>query len=155
VLTWDSPRGDLDLLLTLAGEETCSVYGCFFGNCTVGDQRADFDDSGGVSGGDPVLVDDDFGLGPEVLRLPFAGIGDRLEIGVFSQPPSTNPTVQATVAVFSRGQSVGKLSQTMGPNTFWNTLTVDGTADGVTVVGSGTTCAVGQWICTTVAGACN
>jgi hypothetical protein len=152
-LTWDSTRGDLDLHFSLEGEETCSVYGCYFGNCTD-PTRADFDDSFDRSVGDPVLVDDTFGSGPEVVRLARGAAGARYVVGVFSQPPSTNPTTTATVQVFAGTRLVTSFTQTLAPNTFWNVATIAGGATTTATAHPTGTCPVGSWICTTTAGAC-
>jgi len=124
-------------------------------NCLAGDQRADFDDSFDVSPGDPILVDDDFGFGPEVLRLPVLPRGRRLVAGVYAQPPSTGPVTTATVRVISRGRAVTTFSATLSPDTFWNAATLDVGATGVvTATAAAGLCPVGGWICTTPAGAC-
>lgn len=120
-LTWSTTTGDLDLFVTqrsneLTENETCSDESCYFGNCTEGSPtRVDWD------GSIPLLNDDTFGAGPELMTVDSLP-GGAYVVAVYMQPPSSDPTATATVQIAHFGEEIAELSRAMDPDTVWNVV---------------------------------
>jgi hypothetical protein len=92
-LTWDTSGTDVDSHFIAPGYNMWDLFGdCYFGN-----MNPDWDDSGGISTGDPQLdIDDTDGYGPEYTVLqapPFNGIY-QFKVDYFSGSIPTTATVR-------------------------------------------------------------
>lgn len=125
VLTWDTAMGDLDLHLARdTADPPCDNDSCYYANCKAfSTGRPDWDGSGNVSAGDPILdIDDLAGFGPEVIHLPEpANVSYRARVHAYDLPASTT----ATVVVRANGIVVGTFHQLFtADNDWWDGVTI-------------------------------
>ena len=123
-LSWTPTSKDLDLYVSKSGT-VCEAASCYYATCTVGDaDRPDWDGSGGVSAGDPVLdITSPTASNPEIARVPLPTGAQSYTIG--ADHYSTEAGVAtATVRVRLDGALVSTHTRTVNPDELWSGVVV-------------------------------
>ena len=129
-LSWSATSRDLDLYVSRSGT-LCEADSCYYGTCTAtSTSRPDWDGSGGVSAGDPVLdIDAPESSNPEIARIPLPAGAQSYTLGVDHYTTSTG-TATATLRIYLDDALVATHSRTVNADELW---------DGVVVSWNGTT----------------
>lgn len=123
-LSWTPTSRDLDLYVSRSGT-LCDADTCYYGTCmATSSGRPDWDNSGSVSAGDPLLdIDAAESSNPEIARVPLPTGSASYTVGVDHYTTSTG-TATATVRVLIDDVVVSTHSRTVNADAAWDGVVV-------------------------------
>lgn len=138
-LSWTPSTQDMDLRLSRdpALSPMCGGDVCSFATCQSGDPRPDWDGSGNVSGGDPLLdVTDVASSNPEVIVLGLPTGSGQYRVGAHNfgaaQQGGATAATTAVLRVFLDGVLVASHTRSVPTRNLWDGITLSWSGTSIT-----------------------